>query len=123
MKKLVIKQEEPPGVHDDRIKLAELISRSSDPGIIAIKELYPEYFSFIVDPGSLECKVEINSSYTKWITDYGITRDWIGEFPTLDIYYSYKSYCIENRLHSMDKTLFFSTLENDFYVSKNVKLC
>jgi hypothetical protein len=112
MKKTKKRNEKPPGDH--KLEIAKLIAISSEPGILAIKELYPEYFSLLVEPGSLEFTSEVNSSYTKWVTDYGINREWIGEFPTNDIYNNYMRYCIENRYNSMDKSRFYKTLENDF---------
>ena len=108
------KQEEPPGIIDLRIKIAELIAIAPEPGIIAIRELYPEYFLIKAEIGSLEYISEINSSYLKWKEDYGITKEWIEDFPTNEIYYNYKRYCVENHLNGMEKTLFYNTLENDF---------
>ena len=61
---------------------------------------------------------ELNTSYLKWKEDYNITKEWIGDFPTIEIYYNYVRYCIENRYRKiMDKKLFFHTLEKDFNIT------
>ena len=69
--------------------------------------------------GSLEYISELNTSYLKWIEDYNITKDWIGDFPTIEIYNNYVRYCIENRYNYMSRRLFFKTLANDFNIQPN----
>ena len=69
--------------------------------------------------GSLEYISELNTSYLKWIEDYNITKEWIGDFPTFDIYTNYVRYCIENRYNAMDRRLFFRTLAHDFNIRPN----
>lgn len=103
---------------DNRLNIARLLVRASKNGVEAIKELYPEYFTLNAEIGSLEHLSALNTSYRKWIDDYGITKDWIESFPTNDIYLSYKQYCTENRLDSMGKKYFYKTLEDDFALSK-----
>lgn len=108
------KNEEPPGEIYTRLKIIELILLASESRLSMIRDLYPEYFSVRAEVGSLEYISDLNSSYLKWKEDYGITKEWVTEFPTTDTYYNYKRYCIENRLDSMDKSLFYHTLEVDF---------
>jgi len=137
--KLRVKKEEPPGEHEKHIILAYLILAPKSK-VLAIKELYPEYFAPRAEVGSLEHISDLNSSYLKWREDYAITKEWITEFPTNDIYHNYVRYCIENRLDIMSKRLFYHTLEvdfdlvrrqdpngaiyfNNFDISKNRKLC
>jgi len=86
--------------------------------LYAIKALYPEYFGALIDRDSLEHTVDVNTSYTKWVEDYGITREWIGDFPTVDIFNNYVRYCNENRYNSMGRNEFYKTLENDFNMSR-----
>lgn len=69
--------------------------------------------------GSLEYISELNTSYLKWIEDYNITKEWIGDFPTYEIYNNYVRYCLENRFINMDRRLFFKTLARDFNIRPN----
>lgn len=114
------KKEEPPGELDNRIKIAGLILLVPESRLSMIRDLYPEYFPARAEIGSLEYVSDLNSSYLKWKEDYGITKDWLAEFPTNDIYYNYMRYCTDNRLVSMDKKLFYRTLEVDFNFTKQI---
>lgn len=104
---------------DPRLEIAHLLVSTSGFKVKAIKELYPEYFSSV--PGSLEYASDVNTAYRKWIEDYGITKDWLVDFPTQEIYYNYVRYCTENRLPSMGKKIFYHTLETDFNLSRRQK--
>lgn len=103
-----------PTFTDNRLEIARLIIQAPESRISAIKELYPEYFSITSEKGTLEYVSDINTSYAKWVEDYNINGDWIGDFPTVDIYNNYVRYCLDNRLVHMGKKLFYHTLENDF---------
>ena len=103
-----------PGLTDNRLEIARLILSAPESKLFPILELYPEYFSNPVHRGSLEYVSDVNTSYTKWIEDYNITPEWIGAFPTIEIYNSYMRYCVENRLPSMGKKYFYKVLETDF---------
>lgn len=103
-----------PDDSNNRLKLAEIISQTSETNLATLRELYPEYFAASSRAGSLEHKSEVNSSYLRWTQNYNITDEWIREFPTLEIYNDYKSYCVENKLRSMDRKTFFTLLEYDF---------
>lgn len=107
-----------PTLTDNRLEIARLISRTPKGNLSALLKLYPEYFSDMDLPGSLESVVNENTSYTSWIESYGINTDWIGHFPTSDIFNNYMRFCIENRLNSMGKKTFYRTLENDFNLIK-----
>lgn len=113
-----IKKEEPPGETNNRFKIAKLILLAPESKVSMIRDLYPEYFPARVEIGSLEYISDLNSSYLKWKEDYGITKEWITEFPTNEVYYNYVRYCIDNRLNSMDKKIFYKTLEIDFNFTK-----
>ena len=102
-----------PTLTDNRLEIARLILSAPESKLSAILELYPEYFSHH-NRGSLEYMSDINTSYTKWIEDYGITADWISHFPTLEVFNNYVRYCVERNLLSMGKKYFYKTLENDF---------
>ena len=106
---------------DNRLELSYLLAKATKQGVNAIMKLYPEYFSTKSASGSLEYISDVNTSYTKWKDDYNIDKEWIGEFPTIDIYNHYMRYCVENRLNSMGKKTFYSTLENDFNLTKYQK--
>lgn len=112
-------KEEPPGVADNRLKIVELILLAPESRLQMIRDLYPEYFSIKAEVGSLEYISDLNSSYLKWKEDYGITKEWITEFPTIDVYNNYRRYCVENRFDAMDKKLFYRTLEVDFNFIQN----
>ena len=105
-------------IPDNRLDIARLLVRAPKTSVEAIKELYPEYFIQEIKRGSLECISEKNTSYRKWIEDYNITSDWIGDFPTTDIYNNYMRYCNENRMIGIGKKKFFSILEEDFNLTK-----
>ncbi len=117
MKIRVMKQkEEPPGQIRKHLMFAIIFAPKSK--VLAIKQLYPEYFAPKAEVGSLEHIIDLNTSYLKWKEEYGITNEWIKDFPTNDIYLNYVRYCIENRLDIMSKRLFYHTLEIDFNFSK-----
>ena len=59
---------------------------------------------------------EVNTSYLKWKEDYNITREWIGDFPTIDIYHNYVRYCMDNHYPLMEKKVFYHVLETDFNI-------
>lgn len=87
--------------------------QTNDKRISIIKRFYPAYFR----PSRLEVICDLNTSYIKWIEDYNITREWIGDFPSIEIYHSYIRYCVEHRYNIvMDKRLFFHVLERDFNI-------
>ena len=102
-----------PALTDNRLEIARLILSAPESKLSAILELYPEYFSHH-NKGSLEYISDVNTSYTKWIEDYGITADWISHFPTLDVFNNYVRYCVERNLLNMGKKHFYKTLETDF---------
>ena len=110
-----------PAIKDSRLDLARIISRTPARNLPTIRALYPEYFGALIDRDSLAHTVDVNTSYSKWIEDYGITREWIGDFPTADIYNSYVRYCHDNRFSSMGRNEFYKTLENDFNMSRKQK--
>lgn len=105
-------------LQDNRLDIARIISRTSRTGIEAIKEMYPEYFTLTGPTSNLEQISDRNTSYRHWLEDYGITKDWIENFPTSDIFNSYMRYCVENHLRGMGKKIFYATLESDFGLSK-----
>lgn len=107
-----------PTLTDNRLELVRLISKAKDFRVADIKPMFPEYFSTLPEINSLEYISDINTSYRKWIEDLNITKDWIGDFPTLDIFNNYARYCIDNRLESMGKKTFYRTLENDFGLTR-----
>lgn len=107
-----------PTLSDNRLEIARIISRTPKSNLFALIGLFPEYFIDTTIPGSLENTIEENTSYTRWIEEYGINTDWIGHFPTSDIYNNYVRFCIENRLDNMGKKTFYKTLENDFNLVK-----
>ena len=96
---------------------AKLILQAPENRVHIIRELFPEYFSGASPGGSLEYASDLNTSFMKWIEEYSINREWIGDFPTMDIYNNYVRYCIENRLASMDKSLFYKALQYNFNIS------
>jgi hypothetical protein len=100
-----------------RYYIAKLILQAPEDRISILRELYSDYFSGASPGGSLEHTSDLNTSFTKWIEDYGINREWIGDFPTMDIYNNYVRYCIANRLESMDKSLFYKALQYNFNIS------
>lgn len=106
---------------DNRLEIARLISSTAPSKVHAIKELYPEYFSVCSLPGTFEYLSDVNTSYQKWLEDYNITPEWIGEFPTNEIYFNYIRYCNEAKLPSMGKKLFYRMLESDFNLIRRQK--
>lgn len=107
-----------PALTDNRLEIARLIIQAPESRVSSIRDLYPEYFSVRPEVCSLEYVSDLNTSYTKWIEDYGITKEWIGDFPTGDIYLNYVRYCTENRLIAMGKKLLYHTLERDFNLTR-----
>lgn len=103
---------------DKRLDIVKLLSETSQASIEAIKGLYPEYFTLNTTTSNLERISDLNTTYQKWLEDYGITRDWIENFPTSDIYNNYMRFCIENRFIGMDKKVFYAILESDFVLSE-----
>lgn len=103
-----------PTLKDSRLDIARLLVRASRTSVEAIKQLYPEYFTPTPSKDSLEYISDVNTSYTKWLEDCGISSDWITSFPTSDIYNNYLKYCTENRFLSMGKKTFYATVEKDF---------
>lgn len=110
-----------PTITDNRLEIAKLLVKAPRASIKAIKELYPEYFTPETETSVLECVSDVNTSYTKWIEDYNITAEWIGEFPTTDVYNNYMRYCTKNRLSGMGKKTFYATLELDFGLYRKQK--
>ena len=106
---------------DNRLAIARIISRTPARNLPTITALFPEYFQYATDHDSLEYISDVNTSYQKWIDEYNITAEWIGDFPTRDVYNNYARYCVENRFDSMGKKTFFKTLENDFRLTKHQK--
>lgn len=107
-----------PMLQDNRLELAHLISKLPDNKIRFITAMYPEYFSRESDPDSLEYISDINTSYQTWIDTLNITREWIGNFPTKDIYDNYLRFCHNYNLMSMGKKIFYRIIEEDFGVVK-----
>lgn len=103
---------------DARIEIVKLIIDAIDNKLPEIRALFPDCFVGLPKVGSLEYTNDVNTSYLKWIEDYGITRDWIGDFPTSDIYHNYIRYCNENRYPSMSKRDFYRTIEIDFNLTE-----
>ena len=108
----------PTAITDERFEIARLIIQAPPSKLRAILELFPEYFAPRPEVGSLEYLSDINTSYQKWIEDYNIDKEWIAEFPTVDIFNAYMRYCVENRYESMGKKQFYGMLENDFNLTR-----
>lgn len=106
---------------DNRFELAKLIATVPDSKVHLIRDLYPEHFNATPLPGSLEYISDINTSYMRWIADYNIDKEWIKEFPTIEIYNNYVRYCLTNHYLSMGKKLFYRTLERDFNFTRRQK--
>lgn len=103
---------------DDRLKIGRLIARTPYRNLPAVKELFPDYFNALPDPNSLEYICDRNTSYLRWIEVYGISKDWLMDFPTTEVYENYVRFCTENRFPSMGKKVFYHTLETDFGMTK-----
>lgn len=110
-----------PTLTDNRLEIARLIIQAPESRVNSIRALYPEYFHIEPETDSLEYMIDVNTSYQKWIEDYGITPEWITGFPTNDIFNNYVRYCIENHFVSMGKKLFYHTLEVDFNFTRRQK--
>ena len=106
------------GQTDNRLEIAKLLIGAKPTSVKAIKGLYPEYFHPIADPDSLEYASDLNTSYRQWIEDYNVTKEWIRDFPTVEIYNQYVRYCMDRRLPNMGKKEFYRTLEIDFNLYK-----
>lgn len=107
---------------DNRAEVAKLILKASKCQIAALKELYSEYFPHGITPGSFEELIDSNTSYQKWLEDYNINVEWIGSFPTNDIYNAYKTYCVENRYNkTLGKKQFYARIEFDFNLIRKQK--
>lgn len=102
------------GVTDPRLEIAHMVLDAPEDRLSYLRDLYPEYFSHTPDPESLEYISDVNTSYQRWIEEYGVTKEWIGAFPTLAVYQNYMRFCMENNSLSMGKKHFYSTLESDF---------
>jgi Rha family phage regulatory protein len=109
------------GTRDNRLEIARLLIEAKPSRVKAIKGLYPEYFYPVADPNSLESAADHNTAYRQWIEDYGVTAEWISDFPTLEIFNNYIRYCMERRLPSMGKKAFYQTLEIDFNLTRRQK--
>lgn len=105
-------------IPDRRFDILKVIGRATRYQLDAICKLFPEYFGSTSEVGTLERRCDLNTSYQKWVEDYGITLDWIGNFPTTDIFNNYVRYCNENNMLSMGKKLFYHTIEEDFCLIK-----
>jgi len=110
-----------PVLQDNRLEIARLIIQAPESRVNSIRELYPEYFARYPEKDSLEYVVDLNTTFTKWIQDYNVTKEWIEDFPTTEVYNNYVRYCMENRLASMGKKLFYHVLERDFNLTKRQK--
>ena len=109
----------PQQLPDNRLEIAKIIAKTPVHNVAAIRELYPEYFSSAPAVGSLEYRSELNTGYKKWLEDMNITRSWITNFPTTEIFLTYANYCKDYRLPSMGKKTFFKTLEDDFGMTRS----
>lgn len=110
-----------PTLQDNRLEIARLIVKAPDSKLQTLRELYPEYFSNTPEIGSLEYISDLNTSYLKWKEDADITREWISNFPTVDIFNHYVRYCVENMLMNMGKKVFYKYLESDFNLTRKQK--
>ena len=106
---------------DGRSDVAKFIVKATRPQIQAIKELYPEYFSPVPIGSPIEKIVNENTSYAKWLEDFGITSEWIGNFPTTEIYHIYAQYCVEHLYNPLGKKTFFDRLAYDFGLIRKQK--
>lgn len=108
-------------IPDKRLEVGRLIIDTPTDKIPVIKELYSEYFSITPEVGSLEYITDLNTGYTTWLNETGITKDYLTTLPTSDIYNDYLKYCRDNRFLSMGKKTFYKTLEFDFGFNKKQK--
>lgn len=109
----------PQQLPDNRLEIAKIIAKTPVHNVAAIRELYPEYFSSAPAVGSLEYRSELNTGYKKWLEDMNITRSWITNFPTTEIFLNYANYCKDYHIPSMGKKTFFKTLEDDFGLTRS----
>ena len=105
-------------LQDNRSDIARLILKAPTNKLQYITRLYPEYFGDVPDPNSLEYVNDINTSYRQWVETLNIDSEFIGSFPTKDIYDNYLRFCHNNNLLSMGKKLFYKTIEDDFFLSR-----
>ena len=110
-----------PTLQDNRLEIARLIVKAPDSKLQTLRELYPEYFNNTPEIGSLEYISDLNTSYLKWKEDADITREWISNFPTVDIFNHYVRYCVENMFINMGKKVFYKYLESDFNLTRKQK--
>lgn len=99
---------------DRRLAIAKMILEAPADRVGYLLGLFPEFFGSDSTIGSYEYVVSVNTSYQKWIENAGITKNWLKDFPTMDIYNHYLRYTVDNRMLSMSKKLFFEVLEIDF---------
>lgn len=109
------------GMIDKRSEIARLIIDTPTDKIPVIKELYSEYFSSTPAVGSLEHISDLNTGYTTWLNETGVSKEWLTSLPTSNIYNDYLRYCRDNRFLSMGKKTFYKTLEFDFGFNKKQK--
>lgn len=109
------------GMIDKRSEIARLIIDTPTDKIPVIKELYSEYFSSTPAVGSLEYISDLNTGYTTWLNETGVSKEWLTSLPTSNIYNDYLRYCRDNRFLSMGKKTFYKTLEFDFGFDKKQK--
>ena len=94
------------GMIDKRSEIARLIIDTPTDKIPVIKELYSEYFSSTPAVGSLEYISDLNTGYTTWLNETGVSKEWLTSLPTSNIYNDYLRYCRDNRFLSMGKKTF-----------------
>ena len=111
----------PQQLPDNRLEIARLIASSSSDTVDCIKALYPEYFAHTPTVDSLEYRSDVNTGYKQWLEDMNVTKSWIAEFPTKDIFLSYANYCKDNNIMQMGKKIFYKTLENDYGLTRKQK--
>lgn len=102
----------------DRLKVARALINCPLRKVPEFKSLFPDYFPEAPAPGSLEYISDRNTSYRRWVEDCGIDAEWLGDFPTNDIFNNYVRFCVENRLDSVGKKTFYKMLEDDFYMTR-----
>lgn len=106
--------------NSEKLRLAEIISRTPVENLPYLRELYPNYFKR--SPGStLERLSDENTSYQSWLNDYNVSRDYISRFPTTDIFNDYVTYCHERHMFNLGKKTFYRQLEYDFGLRRRQK--